>query len=1633
VAAIFVLGLFGALSLLLSSGMPKAVAASSSNLNFQARLLTSAGGVVPDGNYNIDFKIYNADSTTGAVGTCSGACLWEETRKNSNSQGVQVINGYFSVNLGSVTSFPAINWDQQLWLTMNIGGTTIGASPTWDGEMQNAGHSIAMTALPYSFVAGQLALTSGAHRGTLGFSTVANDPAITLPDASGTVCLQSSAACGFETTAGTDFIRNQTSLQTANFNISGTGTIATALQTPLVQTADSALASTADATFRSGNETGSSLSSGNVTIKSGDAAGGTNSSSGSITIDAGSKSGSGTTGTISIGTTNASSVTIGSSANTSTVQGATINIGAVGTATTATTIHIADSTGAGVTQAVTIGSSNSVNDAVTIRAGSTGGVKVGAIGSSTSGSTIDIADTTNNTSAQVVKIGSSANASSTLTLEGATVSVGNSTDAHTINIGNGGTAAQSVNIGSTSSSSAVGIQSGTGNIQLTSNGSTAGTLVKSNTNSTLTFQVQDSSASAWFGVNTSDGYVINNGTTDLATLIQNPGFEASGTTDATGWYTPSGTQVITNNSANARSGNNELVITGNSTTHAVTTKWFAVHPGDQIYVEAYVKNSGGANGDGGIYLEFADKDKGNSTFTNLDTGLPGTSYTIKSTTATIASGKFYVRIAASVKATSTTGSFFFDDFYLKRINEQAPLLISNVSATAFQVQNSSGATVLGVDSTNSKIFSTIADGGSAVGFTLATPSYATSGAKLFSLLNNTTEKFAVDKDGNVTLQGGITANGDISTTGNMNIGSGKLYKVNGTQISSADLSNDSNLAKLSGTGPQIFSGNNKFTGTILSQTTSSTAFQVQNATNTVFLVDASGNKTILGTSGASGLTANLQFNYSGSTGSISLIPLNPSSTNYTLNLPAENGTICTSAATSPANCTNFASASSVTGGLAGKLNKNAVDTSSAAVTAVQGNLYALTNSSSNIASGVLKLDNGNNTGNALYVTGTNDYSTGQAYIVVNNTNAGPAGNLIDLQSNATDEFTVDAAGNVFANGNINIASGKLFEVNGTQISTSNLSDGNTLAKLGVTQTFTGANTFSNASNSFTGDGSNLSNLNASNITSGTLNDGRLSSNVALLNRTGQSFTGDNTFAPTSNGAGTTIKQTSGTATSGSVLDVQTANGSSHFLQITNAAANEGNVTLQSVGATRDLTLGSGSGNLIIAAATNTITHSNSGLTIDINNGTDSTLTITNGQGGVAASLSVEGDISVGAGRVYKVGATGGSSVTCSSNTFLQNGTTLGGIVTGGSCANAVTSISAAGGSIANGASISGNALTLGFADTSNPGLVSNTTQSFNGDKTFTNDLLAKSNSATAFQVQNTSNVPFMVIDTNSNIVNLGITGGTNANETTHISDSTLGIHTVTIGSTNSSSATTVQSGTGFISLISNGSTAGTIIKSNTNSTAAFQIQNSIGDSLLNFNTTSPDLVTNGSFELNTTGWSNLGTGSITRVTTDSVYGSASLDISGSASGDGAKYPITLTPNTLYAVSWYINAQTGSNTVQHVVGYNNGSTNTSSTACSGVTINTWIYCTATFTTPASNTGTPYFYIAHNNVNSFDVHVDAIELEANAAGNAQPFRPSTLTLNSVVKGPLVVQNTTDSTAGFEVLTSSGYDRWWTCWHR
>ncbi len=125
---------------LLTAGTARATSGTiNDTMNFQGRLLTAAGAVVPDGNYNIEFKIYkNGDgqSTGDTTGSPSGTLLWTEDWLNNNSVTANTIpvvikNGYFSVQLGSITTLPStVTLDESvLWLSMTVAGSA-GATST---------------------------------------------------------------------------------------------------------------------------------------------------------------------------------------------------------------------------------------------------------------------------------------------------------------------------------------------------------------------------------------------------------------------------------------------------------------------------------------------------------------------------------------------------------------------------------------------------------------------------------------------------------------------------------------------------------------------------------------------------------------------------------------------------------------------------------------------------------------------------------------------------------------------------------------------------------------------------------------------------------------------------------------------------------------------------------------------------------------------------------------------------------------------------------------------------------------------------------------------------------------------------------------------------------------------------------------------------------------------------------------------------------------------------------------------------------------------------------------------------------------------------------------------------------------
>ncbi len=85
-------------------------------INYQGKLTNSSNVTVADGTYAMEFKLYTQVS--------GGAAIWTETWSGANE--VQVTSGLFSVMLGSTTAFTGVDFNQTLYLGVNIEG---------DGEM----------------------------------------------------------------------------------------------------------------------------------------------------------------------------------------------------------------------------------------------------------------------------------------------------------------------------------------------------------------------------------------------------------------------------------------------------------------------------------------------------------------------------------------------------------------------------------------------------------------------------------------------------------------------------------------------------------------------------------------------------------------------------------------------------------------------------------------------------------------------------------------------------------------------------------------------------------------------------------------------------------------------------------------------------------------------------------------------------------------------------------------------------------------------------------------------------------------------------------------------------------------------------------------------------------------------------------------------------------------------------------------------------------------------------------------------------------------------------------------------------------------------------------------------------------
>lgn len=359
---------------LLFATVSHAVSGVNQTLSYQGRLLQTSGAVVPDGYYNIQFKIYQDGdgAQQGDTGGTGGALKWTESYVNNNSNsGVQVTNGFFSVNLGSLNAFGSqVDWNQDtLWLSMNVAGsantctTFNGTGCTADGEMTPMKR---ITSTPYAL-----------NSGMLGGKTASNF--VQLAQGVQTDASTNTSSIFINKTGSGNLLQLQNT-GTDAFTLTNSGDIAFGVNADHSITVGTAGAGTAGNNLSVSAGTGGSgtgAAGGSLTLQGG-AAGGTNGNGGGVTIDAGAATGSGTAGTVAIGTANAGTINIGSqsggtqtinignntSTGTTTVAGGTTSIQSKND-TTITTNGTQQARFSGSSNTLYVGNANSSGQAVT--------------------------------------------------------------------------------------------------------------------------------------------------------------------------------------------------------------------------------------------------------------------------------------------------------------------------------------------------------------------------------------------------------------------------------------------------------------------------------------------------------------------------------------------------------------------------------------------------------------------------------------------------------------------------------------------------------------------------------------------------------------------------------------------------------------------------------------------------------------------------------------------------------------------------------------------------------------------------------------------------------------------------------------------------------------------------------------------------------------------------------------------------------------------------------------------------------------------------------------------------------------------------------------------------------------------
>lgn len=239
----------------------------------------------------------------------------------------------------------------------------------------------------------------------------------------------------------------------------------------------------------------------------------------------------------------------------------------------------------------------------------------------------------------------------------------------------------------------------------------------------------------------------------------------------------------------------------------------------------------------------------------------------------------------------------------------------------------------------------------------------------------------------------------------------------------------------------------------------------------------------------------------------------------------------------------------------------------------------------------------------------------------------------------------------------------------------------------------------------------------------------------------------------------------------------------------------------------------------------------------------------------------------------------------------------------------------------------------------------------------------------------------------------------------------------------------------YVNITGDTMTGPLLLDPSADSTALFRVRNTaLTNTFLNIDssTTPSNLITNPSFETDTTGWAAKGAASIARSTAQSYFGVAALRVTTTAAaGDGTKWNITLSNSTRYNVTLFLKLVSGSfnlTSAGFMVGYSQDGSDETTTISPRfkATSTGWTKVTFTFTTPATNSGTPYLFFKQETaaVRVFDIDGVIAATMANATDTNTYYEGKAVFGDSaIITEPIVMMSTINTTQFFGIIGSSG----------